>query len=30
MGLRFAVCAVAEEKCKIAPAMIKKAMDNIE
>ncbi len=29
LGLRFAVCAVSEEKCKIAPAMIKKAMDEV-
>jgi len=29
MGLRFAVCAVSKEKCKKAPALIKKAMDNI-
>lgn len=26
-GLRFAVCAVSEEKCKLAPAIIKKVMD---
>jgi len=30
LGLRFAVCAVSEEKCKKAPAMIKKAMDKIK
>jgi len=29
LGLRFAVCAVSEEKCKKVPAMIKKAMDSI-
>jgi len=29
-GLRFAVCAVSEDKCKIAPAMIKKIMDEIK
>lgn len=29
LGLRFAVCAVSEDKCKIAPAMIKKAMDKV-
>lgn len=29
LGLRFAVCAVSEEKCKKAPAMIKKAMDRV-
>ncbi len=28
-GLRFAVCAVSEEKCRIAPAIIKKAMDKV-
>lgn len=28
-GLRFAVCAVSEEKCRIAPAIIKKAIDAI-
>lgn len=26
-GLRFAVCGVSEEKCKLAPATIKKVMD---
>lgn len=26
-GLRFAVCAVSEEKCKISPAIIKEAID---
>ncbi len=26
-GLRFAVCAVSEDKCKIAPAKIKEVMD---
>jgi aromatic-amino-acid transaminase len=25
-GLRFAVCAVSEEKCKLAPAIIKKVL----
>jgi len=29
-GLRFAVCAVAEDKCRIAPAMIKKAMESLK
>lgn len=29
-GLRFAVCAVSEEKCKAAPAVIKKVMDRVE
>lgn len=28
-GLRFAVCAVSEEKCKISPKLIKDAMDEI-
>lgn len=28
-GLRFAVCAVSEEKCRIAPAIIKRVVDNI-
>lgn len=28
-GLRFAVCAVSEEKCKIAPAIIKRILENI-
>lgn len=28
-GLRFAVCAVSEEKCKISPKFIKDAMDEI-
>lgn len=28
-GLRFAVCAVSEEKCKISPKLIKEAMDEI-
>jgi len=28
-GLRFAVCAVSEEKCKQAPAIIKKVLDNL-
>lgn len=28
-GLRFAVCAVAEDKCALAPKMIKEAMDAI-
>lgn len=26
-GLRFAVCAVSEEKCKISPRLIKDAID---
>ena len=29
-GLRFAVCAVSEEKCKVSPAIIKKVLDNLE
>lgn len=29
-GLRFAVCAVSEEKCAIAPSIIKKAIEHIE
>lgn len=29
-GLRFAVCAVSEEKCKIAPAIIKRVMDSLK
>lgn len=28
MGLRFAVCAVSEEKCRKAPAMIKEALES--
>ena len=28
-GLRFAVCAVSEEKCRLAPAKIKAAIDNL-
>ncbi|MGD9566759.1 MAG: pyridoxal phosphate-dependent aminotransferase [Sedimentibacter sp.] len=28
-GLRFAVCAVSEQKCKEAPAIIKKVLDNL-
>ena len=28
MGLRFAVCAVSEEKCKKAPEIIKRVIDN--
>lgn len=28
-GLRFAVCAVSEEKCRIAPAIIKRVIDSI-
>jgi aromatic-amino-acid transaminase len=28
-GLRFAVCAVSEEKCKLAPAIIKRVLDNL-
>ena len=27
MGLRFAVCAISEEKCRITPRLIKQAMD---
>ncbi len=30
LGLRFAVCAVSEEKCKIAPKMIKEAMNKVQ
>lgn len=29
-GLRFAVCGVSEEKCRIAPAIIKSVLDRIE
>ncbi|MEL7649408.1 MAG: aminotransferase class I/II-fold pyridoxal phosphate-dependent enzyme [Sedimentibacter sp.] len=29
-GLRFAVCAVSEEKCRIAPAKIKRVIDNLK
>lgn len=29
-GLRFAVCAVSEEKCAVAPAAIKKVLDNLK
>lgn len=29
-GLRFAVCAVSEEKCKISPAIIKRVMDSVK
>ncbi len=29
-GLRFAVCAVSEEKCRISPAIIKRVLDNLE
>ena len=28
-GLRFAVCAVSEEKCRMAPAIIKRVLDRI-
>ena len=28
-GLRFAVCAVSEDKCKIAPKLIKEAIDEV-
>ena len=28
-GLRFAVCAVSEDKCKIAPKLIKEAIDEL-
>ena len=28
-GLRFAVCAVSEEKCKISPKLIKEAIDEV-
>lgn len=27
-GLRFAICSASEEKCKISPSMIKKAMES--
>lgn len=30
MGLRFAVCAVSEEKCKKAPSIIKEALESLE
>lgn len=29
-GLRFAVCAVSEEKCRKSPALIKKAIDKLD
>lgn len=29
-GLRFAVCAVAEDKCRIAPAKIKEVLDRLK
>lgn len=29
-GLRFAVCAVSEDKCRIAPAKIKAVLDNLK
>lgn len=29
-GLRFAVCAVSEDKCRIAPSKIKKALDSLK
>lgn len=29
-GLRFAVCAVAEDKCRIAPAKIKRVLDSLK
>ncbi|HAQ39641.1 MAG TPA: aspartate aminotransferase [Clostridiales bacterium] len=29
-GLRFAVCAVSEDKCRIAPAKIKKVLDDLK
>ena len=28
-GLRFAVCAVSEEKCAIAPSIIKNALNHV-
>lgn len=28
-GLRFAVCAVSEDKCKIAPKLIIEAIDEV-
>lgn len=30
MGVRFAICAVSEEKCKIAPSIIKNALEYVE
>ncbi|WP_042275466.1 pyridoxal phosphate-dependent aminotransferase [[Clostridium] dakarense] len=30
MGIRFAICAVSEEKCKIAPSIIKNALEYVE
>lgn len=30
MGLRFAVCAVSEEKCKKAPKLIKEAINKVD
>ena len=29
-GLRFAVCAVSEDKCKVSPGIIKKVLDNLK
>jgi len=29
-GIRFAICAVSAEKCRISPAIIKKAIDDIK
>lgn len=30
MGVRFAVCAVNKEKCKIAPRILKEAIDLVD
>jgi len=29
-GVRFAVCAVSEEKCRKAPKIIKEVMDSLK
>jgi len=29
-GLRFAVCAVSEDKCKLSPTIIKRVMDSLK
>ena len=29
-GIRIALCAISEDKCKITPALIKKAMDSLQ
>ncbi|MGX4600791.1 pyridoxal phosphate-dependent aminotransferase [Faecalimicrobium sp. JNUCC 81] len=30
MGIRFAICAVSEEKCRVAPSIIKNALEYVE